>query len=96
MGGITRRIRSNIKSIQRGTTTSPAGGATTNVTITSVDMTKATVNTTFSAYGGDYSADADGIYYCTLTTATNLAIVNSGVDAVGTAADLAWEVIEYE
>ena len=97
MAGVTRRERSTIKSIQRGTTTSPSAASTTNVTITSVDTDKSTVNVTFSAYGGDSTGDDEGIFYCTLTTATNLQIVNSGTNSQSfPGSDLAWEVIEYE
>jgi hypothetical protein len=97
MAGITRTTKKTIKSIQRGITTSPAATVTTDVTITSVDTTKSTVNVAFSAYGGDSAGDDEGIFYCTLTSATNLRIVNSGTNSQSfPASSLAWEVIEYE
>ena len=82
---------SNIKSIQRGTTTLSA--VTTNVAITAVDLTKAIVKISYySPDGANTHANAN--MTAEITTTTNLAFVlntyNSSYPPVVT-----WEIIEF-
>ena len=96
MGGVTRRIRSTVKSIQRGQTAYPADDTITNVTISAVDVDKAFVSmsmTMFRTSGGSTFSAGITAY---LTSSTNLAIELIGTDNAMTDKEIAWEVIEYE
>jgi hypothetical protein len=78
---------SNIKSIQRGTATISA--LTTNITITSVDLSKSIVIMTQSLRENDARVSVTA----KITTATNLQLVSNLVGSTNTF--VSWEVIEF-
>ena len=81
---------SPIKSIQRGTTSVEG---TIDVTISSVDMSKATVNLTTSYFNAGTNS-IKGTLRALLTSATNLQLEVDGAQLSG-ARTVTWEVIEY-
>jgi len=82
-----------IKSIQRGRTIIP-DDATTNVTITAVDLDKSFISVNMGMFRASSTSRA-GSVSAYLTTTTNLAITTIS-DSPTTSDDyVAWEVIEY-
>lgn len=86
---------SPINSIQRGVTAMPGEGATTNVTINSVNLSKSFVSMSASVYVNTGSALRRGVVFAHLTSSTNLRIENQGESANDIGGSVAWEVIEF-
>ena len=87
-------IPSVIKSIQRGTTSTPSQNSSTNVSISSVNTSKSFVSMSTAVYAGS-TGNIQGTVFAHLTSSTNLRIENQGGNALSVGGSVAWEVIEF-
>ena len=88
-------LNSPIKSIQRGVTSTPGAGATTNVTISAVTTGKTMVHMLSTSYVGRITNDINGMVFAHLTNTTNLRLENQGGATLGLGGSVSWEIIEY-
>lgn len=82
---------SNIKSIQRGSITSVSTSTTVDITISSVDVNKSTVEIRSNPEG----TAANTLFYAELINSTTVRLTRYGTSSVSSNFKLDWEVTEY-